>query len=109
MKNRFARKSFFTWLYKKVTPKKIERPLPVSAYPLETAFKWFLPLCLGLTVGWFCMVCLELWLEAHNAQLRLNLPVLPQSAEAQNLEDMDMASFLKSNPFKVSPMPSPDS
>jgi len=68
---------------------------------------WVLPLLLGLTAGWFGMVCLEIWLEGRNAR---NRPFAAASSIAVYTQDVGadrLVAFLRENPFGVTPMPAP--
>ena len=87
-----------------------QNKLPGSRLPSTDAerdfsrlWSWCLPLMLGLTVGWFGMTCLEVWLEGRNGRNRSfaatpSLAMLTQENRAGNME-----AFLRTNPFRVTP------
>ena len=68
-------------------------------------WSWTLPLFLGLTVGWLCMTCFEVWLEglkgrSHPVAITSDQAISGQEADVDNL-----AAFLMTNPFRVTPRP----
>jgi len=71
-------------------------------------WSWALPLLLGLTAGWFGMVCLEVWLEGRNARNRPSAVAPGLMASVQDVGADKMAVFLRVNPFGITPMPTPD-
>ncbi|MCL2009297.1 MAG: hypothetical protein FWG71_01965, partial [Synergistaceae bacterium] len=71
-------------------------------------WSWILPLLLGLTAGWFGMACLEVWLEGRNGQKRPFSVVSSLSDFAGETDADNMAAFLRTNPFNVTPMPVPE-
>jgi len=104
-------------LFKQLAPgvkSLFEKKEPISAPSLPDAegkffrlWGWVLPLLLGLTAGWFGMVCLEVWLESRNARSR---PVVMTSGATTHVQDVSvdrLAVFLRENPFGVTPMPAP--
>ncbi|MDR1979884.1 MAG: hypothetical protein LBQ42_14210 [Synergistaceae bacterium] len=71
-------------------------------------WSWVLPLLLGGVFGWFGMVCLEVGLDRYVRGAR---PAVAASIAASAVQDSDignMTVFLKSNPFKITPMIPPD-
>jgi len=96
--------------------KKSEKKLPGSEPSTQDAdgeifrlWSWTLPLLLGLTVGWFIMTCVEVWLEGRNGR---NRPVAYASYLTTLDQDIDagnITAFLRANPFKVTPMKIPES
>jgi S1-C subfamily serine protease len=69
---------------------------------------WALPVLLGLTLGWFGMVCLGVRLDGDNRSNRsLSFSSVVSSAD-QDSDMANMTAFLNSNPFKVTSMVSPD-
>ena len=68
---------------------------------------WILPLLLGGVFGWFGMVCLEVGLDKT---LRQSRPAAAASVASGmgGSEIANMTAFLKSNPFKITPMVLPD-
>jgi len=88
---------------------------PVSDFPPSGAegkffrlWNWILPLLLGLTAGWFAMICLEIWLEGRNLHSRPAVVASSFAFHAQAPETDKIAVFLRTNPFGVTPMPVPD-
>jgi len=69
---------------------------------LYTLWSWILPLLLGLTLGWFVMACVEVWMESTNTQAR---PAVAAEAAAVNneVDALSMTAFLRANPFGVTP------
>ena len=65
---------------------------------------WILPLFLGLALGWFGMVSLEVLLDMHNRSQRPANQVAVAATVAQESEMMNMTAFLQANPFRVTPM-----
>ena len=83
-------------------------PSPDAEGKFFSLWNWILPLLFGLTVGWFGMACLEVWLEEFNGRGRNFAIASDLTAYDQEPESDKMAAFLKANPFKVTPMPGPD-
>ena len=71
-------------------------------------WSWLLPLLLGLTAGWFAMVCLEIWLEGHNMRSRPAVTAYDFTAYVLDDGTDNFAVFLRTNPFGVTAMPTPD-
>ena len=63
---------------------------------------------LGLTVGWFSMTCLEVWLDGLNGRSRPVGAAASPGDSAQDIDSGNMTVFLRANPFKVTPMTIPD-
>jgi len=70
-------------------------------------WNWFLPLLLGLTVGWLGMVCLEIWLEGRNTRSRPAVVDTP-TVYIQDNGANNFAVFLRTNPFGITSIPSPN-
>ena len=70
-------------------------------------WNWALPLLLGLAAGWFGMTCLEVWLDVANTS---NRPVAAShfATSGPETDSDNMAAFLRTNPFKVTPMTIPE-
>ena len=84
---------------------------PSSSDSDEKIFRlwsWSLPLLLGLTAGWFGMACFEVWLEGFNGHNRPVAIASGLTASSQEIDADNLAAFLRVNPFKVTPMPTPD-
>jgi type II secretory pathway component PulC len=70
-------------------------------------WSWILPVLVGGVFSWFCMTCLEVWLDGY---VRRSRPAAA-SVTASGIQDSEMANmsaFLQSNPFKITPMVLPD-
>ena len=67
------------------------------------AWGWILPVLLGGALGWFGMVCLEVVLNESGRSLR---PVTRAADAATRGQEpgTSLATFLKNNPFQVTPM-----
>jgi len=68
-------------------------------------WSWALPLLLGLTVGWLCMTCFEVWLEVINGRSDPVAITSDQAISGQETDVDNLAAFLITNPFKVTPRP----
>jgi type II secretory pathway component PulC len=68
---------------------------------------WILPLLLGGVFGWFGMVCLEIGLDGYVRRFRPAAAAV-FVAGTRNFEIANMTAFLKSNPFKITPMALPE-
>jgi len=70
-------------------------------------WNWFLPLLLGLTAGWFGMVCLEIWLDGQNLHSRppvIESSLTPRAQDTGAGSGVKFDAFLRANPFGVTPM-----
>jgi type II secretory pathway component PulC len=97
---------------KKVISRKRSSESPAAVTHVEgrlfRLWSWILPLLLGGVLGWFSMTLLEVGLDGYVRRSRpAAASVMPASA-MQNSELTNMTAFLKSNPFKVTPMVLPD-
>ncbi|MDR1732796.1 MAG: hypothetical protein LBR61_11960 [Synergistaceae bacterium] len=79
--------------------------LPLEGGKVWKAWGWILPLLLGLTLGWFGMVCLEGWLEKSNRPRRSEAEAALLPAAVADTENLNMTAFLDANPFRISPRP----
>ncbi|GHS94756.1 hypothetical protein AGMMS50276_08170 [Synergistales bacterium] len=70
-------------------------------------WRWALPVLSGLVCGWFCMVCLGVWLDRYGGATRQVAVTSALGGEIAPIETHDMNIFLAANPFKVTPMPLP--
>jgi hypothetical protein len=105
---RYLELGFKSLLEKK---QKKESANAISSFDAESNISrlwgWALPLLLGLTAGWFGMICLELWLEGRNARNRPVVMAASFTAYPQGVDSDQLAAFLRVNPFGITPMPSP--
>jgi hypothetical protein len=67
-----------------------------------------LPLLLGGVCGWFCMTALGGWLDGYNRRARSASFSFTASAAVRDDGGSNMTSFLKANPFKISPIKTPE-
>jgi len=68
-------------------------------------WSWLLPLLFGLTVGRFGMACLEVWLSGFNGRSHHVAIASDLTVSSQEVDSDSIAAFLRTNPFRVTPMP----
>jgi membrane-associated protease RseP (regulator of RpoE activity) len=71
-------------------------------------WSWILPVLLGGVFSWFGMTCLEVWLDGYVRRSRPAAASIVAASGMRDSEIANMAAFLKSNPFKVTPRILPD-
>ncbi len=73
--------------------------------PLYLVWTWVLPLLCGLTLGWFVAVCLGVWMGSSTVTLAVALDSATVKEQAQK---DGVGSFIAANPFRGSPMATPE-
>ena len=112
MKNDNGASKKIKWFFSRSsskTTREEKKSKSFAAYSVEARlaglWAWTLPLLLGGMIGWFCMVCLEIGLNEYNHRTRPAASVIVSAFEKQNSEGVSLASFLQTNPFKITPRP----
>ncbi|MDR1376859.1 MAG: hypothetical protein LBJ22_05060 [Synergistaceae bacterium] len=115
MKNNISVKTIknaFISEFKKAVSRKRASESPAAATHMEgrlfRLWTWILPLLLGGVFGWFCMTLLEVGLDGYVRRSRPAAASVMPASTMENSELTNMTSFLKSNPFKITPMVLPD-
>ncbi|MDR2528278.1 MAG: hypothetical protein LBD04_04570 [Synergistaceae bacterium] len=90
------------------TPLRKSVDLPATKSGLSGLWWTLLPLLLGGVFGWLGMATLGTWLDGHNRRVRPAFFSFAATAAVRDDGFSNMTSFLKSNPFKISPMKIPE-